>query len=158
MRDETMEQALIRARDLTRIYQKDGTMGVEALKGVSIDIQRGEFVALVGASGSGKSTLMNLLGCLDRPTSGSVVLDGREVSGLDEDALAQVRSQLVGFVFQSFNLLPGLRRWRTSNCPSSTPTVRIWPARPGLRWRSWASPPTGSTTTRENSQAGSSSA
>ena len=72
-----MEQALIQARDLTRVYQKDGTMGVEALKGVSLDIQRGEFVALVGASGSGKSTLMNLLGCLDQPTSGSVVLDGR---------------------------------------------------------------------------------
>jgi len=106
MRDETMEQALIQARELTRVYQKDGTLGVEALKGVSIDIQQGEFVALVGASGSGKSTLMNLLGCLDQPTSGSVVLGGREVSGLDEDELADVRSREVGFVFQSFNLLP----------------------------------------------------
>ncbi len=101
-----MEQPLIQARDLTRIYQKDGTMGVEALKRVSLDIRRGEFVALVGASGSGKSTLMNLLGCLDRPTGGSVILDGREVSGLDEDALAEVRSRKIGFVFQSFNLLP----------------------------------------------------
>ncbi len=101
-----MEQPLIQARDLTRVYEKDGTVGVEALKGVSLDIHRGQFVALVGASGSGKSTLMNLLGCLDRPTSGSVVLDGGEVSKLDEDALAHVRSRKVGFVFQSFNLLP----------------------------------------------------
>ncbi len=101
-----MEHPLIEARELTRIYEKDGTMGVEALKGVSLDIYRGQFVALVGSSGSGKSTLMNLLGCLDRPTSGSVVLDSAEVSGLDEDALAHVRSRKVGFVFQSFNLLP----------------------------------------------------
>jgi len=106
MRNEKMEQALIQARELTRVYQKDGGAGVAALKGVSLEIGRGEFVALVGASGSGKSTLMNLLGCLDRPTSGSVVLEGREVSGLDEDALAEVRSRTVGFVFQSFNLLP----------------------------------------------------
>jgi putative ABC transport system ATP-binding protein len=106
MRNQTMEQPLIQARELTRVYQKDGTVGVEALKGVSVEIRRGDFVALVGASGSGKSTLMNLLGCLDRPTAGSVVLDGEEVSGLDEDALADVRSRKVGFVFQSFNLLP----------------------------------------------------
>ncbi len=101
-----MKQPLIQAQELTRVYQKEGTRGVEALKGVSIEIYRGQFVALVGASGSGKSTLMNLLGCLDRPTSGSVVLDGKEVSRLDEDALAHVRSHKVGFVFQSFNLLP----------------------------------------------------
>ncbi len=101
-----MERPLIQARELTRVYQKDGGVGVEALKGVSLDIQRGQFVAFIGASGSGKSTLMNLLGCLDQPTSGSVVLDDKEVSGLDEDALAHVRSRKVGFVFQSFNLLP----------------------------------------------------
>ena len=100
-----MEHPLIQARELTRVYQKDGTMGVEALRGVSLDIGRGEFVALVGASGSGKSTLMNLLGCLDRPTTGSVVLDGMEVSQLHDDALAEVRSRKVGFVFQTFNLL-----------------------------------------------------
>jgi putative ABC transport system ATP-binding protein len=101
-----MEQPLIQARELSRVYMKEGTVGVEALRDVSVEVRRGEFVALVGASGSGKSTLMNLLGCLDRPTGGSVILDGREVSGLDEDALADVRSRKVGFVFQSFNLLP----------------------------------------------------
>ena len=101
-----MEQTLIEARELTRVYQKEGTVGVEALKGVSLEVREGEFVALVGPSGSGKSTLMNLLGCLDRPTSGSVFLDGDEVSMLDDDALAAVRSTKVGFVFQSYNLLP----------------------------------------------------
>jgi len=100
-----MQQPLIQARDLTRAFQKEGTVGVAALRGVSLDIERGEFVAIVGASGSGKSTLMNLLGCLDRPTSGSVVLDGAEVSQLDDDTLAEIRSRKVGFVFQSFNLL-----------------------------------------------------
>ena len=100
------KKTLIEARDLTRSFQKEGTAGVQALKGVSLQIREGEFVAVVGSSGSGKSTLMNLLGCLDRPTSGSVILDGTEVSLLDEDALARVRSQKLGFVFQSFNLLP----------------------------------------------------
>ena len=100
-----MEHPLIQARNLTRVYQKDGTVGVEALRGVSLNIARGEFVAVVGASGSGKSTLMNLLGCLDRPTSGSVVLDGMEVNQLHDDALAEVRSRKLGFVFQIFNLL-----------------------------------------------------
>ena len=105
--EQTLNQkTLIQARDLTRIYQKDGGVGVEALKGVNLEIRQGEFLALVGASGSGKSTLMNLLGCLDRPSAGSVILDGMEVSLLDEDALAEVRSKKVGFVFQSFNLLP----------------------------------------------------
>ncbi len=97
---------LVEARKLTRSYQKEGTAGVQALKGVSLEIRKGEFLAVIGASGSGKSTLMNLLGCLDRPTSGSVFLEGREVSLLDEDALAEVRSRKLGFVFQSFNLLP----------------------------------------------------
>ncbi|MHB1191458.1 MAG: ABC transporter ATP-binding protein [Longimicrobiales bacterium] len=101
-----MNRTVIEARDLTRTYQKDGMVEVQALGGVSLEIQEGDFVALVGASGSGKSTLMNLLGCLDRPTSGSVMLDGMEVSRLDEDALAEVRSKKLGFVFQSFNLLP----------------------------------------------------
>src|SRR5256714_12472584 len=96
---------IVRLVDVHKTY-RTGEMEVPAVRGVSLDIRRAEFVALMGASGSGKSTLMNILGCLDRPTSGRYFLDDADVSGLDRDRLADIRNRKIGFIFQSFNLLP----------------------------------------------------
>jgi putative ABC transport system ATP-binding protein len=100
-----MTEPLIRTVDLRKSYAL-GDVTVHALRGVSLDIARGDLVAIVGASGSGKSTLMNILGLLDRPTSGSYLLDGQDVSGFDRDRRAELRSRKIGFVFQNFSLLP----------------------------------------------------
>ena len=96
---------LIDIRDITKVYQM-GDQKVQALAGVSLGVERGEYLAIMGPSGSGKSTLMNLIGCLDTPTSGSYVLNGKEVARMTDDELAAIRNQEIGFVFQTFNLLP----------------------------------------------------
>ena len=95
---------VVQIEDVHKIYES-GEVPVHAVRGVSLDIHRGEFVALMGASGSGKSTLMNMLGCLDRPTRGRYLLDGIDVSALGRDQLADIRNLKLGFVFQGFNLL-----------------------------------------------------
>ncbi len=100
-------EPLIEIRAMTKVYGEDEA-AVYALAGVDVQVERGEFVAIMGPSGSGKSTLMNILGCLDRPTGGAYLLDGRDVSQLSKNELAEVRNQKLGFIFQSFNLLPRL--------------------------------------------------
>jgi putative ABC transport system ATP-binding protein len=97
--------SLIETRDLWKTYVM-GEEEIHALRGVAIQIDRGEYVAIMGPSGSGKSTLMNLIGCLDTPTKGSYILNGKEVAAMNDDELARIRNEEIGFVFQTFNLLP----------------------------------------------------
>ena len=98
-------RGIVSLREVSKIYGT-GEAAVVALKSVDLTVQTGEYVAIMGASGSGKSTMMNIIGCLDEPTSGTYELRGHDVSGLDEDTLAMIRSRLIGFVFQSFHLIP----------------------------------------------------
>lgn len=100
-----MDHSLIQVRDLAKIYQV-GSQEVHALRSIDLNIRKNEFVALMGPSGSGKSTLMNILGCLDSPSRGAYYLNGQDVSNMDDDQLADVRNREIGFIFQTFNLLP----------------------------------------------------
>src|SRR6188768_2796355 len=97
--------ALIETRDLWKTYVM-GSEEIHALRGVSMEIERGEYVAIMGPSGSGKSTLMNLIGCLDTPSKGSYLLNGKQVGEMNDNELARIRNEEIGFVFQTFNLLP----------------------------------------------------
>src|SRR6266403_5822324 len=108
--------SLIRLQKISRRYQM-GAETIHALREVSVEIQRGEYVAIMGPSGSGKSTLMNLIGCLDTPTSGRYELNGTDVSEMDDNQLAQVRNKEIGFVFQTFNLLPRSNALRNVELP-----------------------------------------
>jgi putative ABC transport system ATP-binding protein len=107
---------ILRLRDVGKVYA-NGSVEVEALRGVSLEVARGEYVAIMGPSGSGKSTLMHILGCLDVPTAGSYDLAGQDVSTMSEAALATVRNRQIGFVFQQFNLLASLPAWRNVELP-----------------------------------------
>ncbi len=105
MERPTSSEPVIAMREIAKIYAA-GPIQVRALDGVSLDVDQGDYVAIMGPSGSGKSTLMNVIGCLDRPTSGSYRLSSQEVGGLEDDALARIRNTEIGFIFQTFNLLP----------------------------------------------------
>lgn len=107
---------IIAAHNVTKIY-KMGDQEILALDNVSVEIQSGDFIAIMGSSGSGKSTMMNLIGCLDKPTSGSLEIDGQDITTLSSDKLASLRSDMIGFVFQQFNLLPRTPAYRQVMLP-----------------------------------------
>jgi len=97
---------MIELREITKTYRKNGELEVKVLQGINLEVKKGDFVAIMAPSGMGKSTLMNIIGCLDKPTSGEYFLDGAEVDKMNDDELSRTRNKKIGFVFQSFNLLP----------------------------------------------------
>ncbi len=111
-----MQPSLISIKEISKVYNSS-QVKVHALRDVSLDIEQGEFVSIIGPSGSGKTTLMDILGCLSKPTSGQYRFEGRDVGGLDEDTLAEFRGKKIGFVFQSFNLLPRLSALQNVELP-----------------------------------------
>ena len=111
-----MSEYVIEINSLTKIY-KTGKTDFKALNSVSIKIRKGDFVAIMGPSGSGKSTLMNIIGCLDRPTSGSVIIDGENISTVTDNQLAEIRGQKIGFIFQKFNLIPTMNAIKNVSLP-----------------------------------------
>jgi putative ABC transport system ATP-binding protein len=142
--------AVIQLDDVHKTYAT-GAAAVHAVRGVTLAIAAGEFVAVMGASGSGKSTLMNILGCLDRPSRGRYRLDGVDVSALDGDALATLRNQKLGFVFQGFNLLARTSALENVELPMMYTPAPVAPARQRSGW------PTGRRTSPTNSPAASNS-
>ena len=120
-----MSELVIDITKMTKTYG-EGDIAVHALSGLDLQVERGEFVAIMGPSGSGKSTLMNIIGCLDRATSGLYVLDGEDVSGLNRDQLASVRNRKIGFVFQSYNLLPRLNARKNVMLPMMYNGFQNW--------------------------------
>ena len=128
-------EPLIHSDHLVKIYQL-GDFEIHALRGINLSIQKGEFGAILGPSGSGKSTLINILGCLDRPTKGRYILEGKDISSLDRNSLARIRNQKIGFVFQSFNLLPRTTALENVELPllynNSSPKEKIERAKKAL--------------------------
>jgi putative ABC transport system ATP-binding protein len=111
-----MDNEIIKLNKIRKVYFL-GKVSIEVLKGIDLTVKRGEFVAVMGPSGSGKSTLLNIIGCLDRPTEGKYILEGVEVTDRDDRELAEIRNRKIGFVFQSFNLLPRMLAWKNVELP-----------------------------------------